>query len=268
MIYPSKRKLLFSLDMTCHYDCTQKKIFTTRLEHIFLASYHVGLFSEILLPNLKRQKERYQLSPIGKFRPSKLPYWASLFSVKHKSRFGGINDHCALHAMIKTNNTPITQTDKMFDRIGKAKFHSMLTRQSRFHEIRIPENDIEKNAFKIKNGHFKLLSMPMELAFNTKNGHFKLLSMPMGFGNVPAIFRALANSVFYDVTHNVLVFYVDDIFIYSDTREEHLMHLRTEIRWLKGTKLFERANQFDWMNRETEFLCLQVGKEGITTGVE
>lgn len=85
----------------------------------------------------------------------------------------------------------------------------------------------------------------------------------MGLRNAPANFQALMNSIFFDVIDKCLVVYLEDILINSDSRDEHLMHLRTVLQRLKENKLFVGANNYKLMTRETEFLGLQDGQEGI-----
>lgn len=117
-----------------------------------------------------------------------------------------------------------------------------------FHQIRISPADIEKTAFK------------------TKYGHFEFLVMPMGLRNAPATFQALMNSIYYDVIDDLLVVYLDDLLIYSNSKEEHIRHLRLVLQRLKDNQLFLGKNKYELMTSETEFLGLRVGRNGISIG--
>lgn len=86
----------------------------------------------------------------------------------------------------------------------------------------------------------------------------------MGLRNDSATFQALINFTFYEATDYFLGVYLDDILFYSDSRDEHLMHLRTVLRRLKENELFVGARKYQLMTRETDFLGLQVGQEGIS----
>ena len=84
----------------------------------------------------------YQLSPLEleatrecitdllkkrKIRPSRSPYGAPLFFVKHKrGMLRGVVDYRGLNRITKRNSTPIPRTDEMFDRLSNAKFFSKL----------------------------------------------------------------------------------------------------------------------------------------------
>ena len=53
-----------------------------------------------------------------------------------------------------------------------------------------------------------------------------MLVMTFGLTNAPATFQHLMNSIFDPAQSDHLVVYLDDILIYSKTREEHLRHIR------------------------------------------
>lgn len=138
----------------------------------------------------------------------------------------------------------------MFDRLGEASYYSKLDLKSGFHQIRISPEDIEKTAF------------------NTKYGHFEFLVMPMGLRNAPATFQSLMNSIFYDTIDDFMVVYLDDILIYSNSREDHLKHLRIVLQRLKDNSLYVEKSKYESMTDKTEFLGLQVGKKGIRVSDE
>lgn len=96
----------------------------------------------------------------------------------------------------------------MFDRLGQAKFFSKLDLKAGFHQIRVAPEDIEKTAFK------------------TKYCHFEFMVMPMGLLIAPETFLSLMNRIFRDHIDDFIVIYLDDILIFSDSREDHLCHLR------------------------------------------
>lgn len=185
-----------------------------------------------------------------KIRPSKSPYGAPLFFVKQKGQLRGVIDYRGLNRITKHNNSPIPRTDEMFDRLGRAAFFSRLDLKTGFHQIRIAPADIEKTAFK------------------TKYGHFEFLVMPMGLRNAPATFQALMNSIFRDCIDDFVVVYLDDILIFSESREEHLNHLRIVLSRLRDHELYVGEKKFELMKTETEFLGLIVGRDGIKIGEE
>lgn len=54
-------------------------------------------------------------------------------------------------------------TNDVFDRIGKAKYFSILDLASGYHQIEMNERDIQKTAFSAEGGHFEFVRMPFGL---------------------------------------------------------------------------------------------------------
>lgn len=182
----------------------------------------------------------------GKIRPSRSPFGSPLFFVKEPGRaLRGVVDYRGLNRITKRNNAPLPRCDEMFDRLGKARFFSKLDLKTGFHQIRLRPSDIEKTAF------------------NSKYGQFEYLVMPMGLCNAPATFQSLMNRVFHDYIDRFLVVYIDDILIFSNTREEHLEHIRVVLERLRKHRLYASPKKCSFMNEEAEFLGLVVGRDGI-----
>ena len=75
----------------------------------------------------------------------------------------------------------------------------------------------------------------------TPNGSPCLLKMlVMGFGlcNALATFTCLMTHVLNPFIHQLVIVYLDDIFIYSKSPEEHLDHIRQVSMALRKKKLF------------------------------
>ena len=61
--------------------------------------------------------------------------------------------------------------------------------------------------------------------FQTCYGHYEFLVMPFGLTNVPAIFIGLMNRVCRLMLDCSMIVFIDDILVYSKTREQHEEHL-------------------------------------------
>ena len=58
--------------------------------------------------------------------------------------------------------------------------------------------------------------------------------------------------------------FIDDILVYSKTREEHADHLRIVLQTLRDHQLFAKREKCDFWIREVKFLGHVVSQEGIS----
>ena len=86
---------------------------------------------------------------------------------------------------------------------------------SRYHQVRINDEDIFKTAFR------------------TRYGHYEFVIMPFGLTNAPAIFMCLMNNVMHKYLDIFMVVFIDDILIYSKTEEEHKEQLKIILQELQ-----------------------------------
>ena len=63
-------------------------------------------------------------------------------------------------------------------------------------------------------------------AFRTRSRHFEFLIMPFGLTNGPTTFMDLMIQVFQPYLDQFIVVFIDDILIYSKSKEEHENHLK------------------------------------------
>lgn len=61
--------------------------------------------------------------------------------------------------------------------------------------------------------------------------------MSFCLSNEPSTFMSLMNEFLSDFIRNFLIVYLDDILIFSNTKEEHLQHLELVLRRLHKEKL-------------------------------
>jgi hypothetical protein len=75
--------------------------------------------------------------------------------------------------------------------------------RSGYHQVRIKDEDISKTAFR------------------TRYGHYEFTVVPFGLSNAPVVFMFLMNGVFMDYLDKFVIVFLDDIFVYSKSEEEH-----------------------------------------------
>ena len=81
--------------------------------------------------------------------------------------------------------------------------------------------------------------------------------------NAPPVFQKTMNSVLGDYVDKFAMVYLDDILIYSKTKEDHYRHLRCVLERLREAKLVANLKKCDLFKTELEFVGFQVSARGI-----
>jgi hypothetical protein len=132
------------------------------------------------------------------------------------------------------------------DQLAGAKYFTKIDLYSGYHQIRIKEEDIPKTAFR------------------TRYGHYEFLVLPFGLTNAPATFMTLMNNVFREYLDKYVVVYLDDILIYSKTKEEHVQHLRNVLSKLREHKLYAKMVKCEIMKNVVEYLGHFISAQGVS----
>jgi hypothetical protein len=87
--------------------------------------------------------------------------------------------------------------------------------------------------------------------------------MSFGLTIAPANFTYLMNSVFMPELDKFMVVFVDDILIYSKSKEEHAIHLQIVLTRLQEHKLYAKFSKCEfWLDR-VPFLGHILSVEGV-----
>ncbi|KAJ9563234.1 hypothetical protein OSB04_008394 [Centaurea solstitialis] len=157
-------------------------------------------------------------------RPSSSPWGASILFVKKKDGSQRMCiDYRELNKRTVKNRYPLPRIDDLFDQLQGASWFSKIDLRSGYHQMRVREADIEKTAFR------------------TRYGHYEFVVMPFGLTNAPAAFMDLMNRVCSRMLDRSVIVFIDDILVYSKTKEEHEIHLREVLETLRKEKLYAKA---------------------------
>ena len=178
-------------------------------------------------------------------QPSKSQFGANLLFTKKDGGLRMCIDYRAINAATVKDRTPLPSHVELRESIKGSKFLSKLDVRDAFHMIRISSADCHKTAFK------------------TKWGLFEYTVCPFGLANSPATFMRLMNRIFFDMMGVMMIFYVDDILIYSSTYEQHLLDIAKVLERLKEHNLHVKISKCVFAVSELEFCGMRVSSEGF-----
>ena len=155
-------------------------------------------------------------------------------------------DYRELNAVTVKNKYPLPRIDDLFDQLRGATVFSKIDLISGYHQIAISEPDIEKTAFR------------------SRYGHYEFTVMPFGLSNAPAKFMDLMNRLFQSQLDKSVVVFIDDILIYSGSKEEHAEHLRRVLETLRENQLYAKFSKCEFWLDSVSFLGHIISDSGIS----
>ncbi|XP_027155850.1 uncharacterized protein LOC113756359 [Coffea eugenioides] len=182
----------------------------------------------------------------GFVKESDSPWGAPVLFVKKKDESLRLCiDYRGLNEVTIKNKYPLPLIDSLFDQLQGSVVFSKLDLRQGYYQLKIKKEDIPKTAF------------------STRYGHFEFAVMPFGLTNAPAAFMDLMQRIFKKYLDQFVVVFIDDILIYSKTREEHVKHLEVVLQILREHKLYAKFSKCEFWLDEISFLGHKVSKEGI-----
>ncbi|KAJ8370954.1 hypothetical protein SKAU_G00109820 [Synaphobranchus kaupii] len=167
----------------------------------------------------------------GIIRPSSSPVGAGFFFVGKKD--GSLRpciDYRGLNQVTIRNKYPLPLINTAFEPLSPAVTFTKLNLRNAYHLVRIREGDEWKTAF------------------NTPLGHYEYLVVPFGLTNAPAVFQGMVNDVLRDLLGKSVFVYIDDILIFSQSPQEHVLQRLLE------NQLFVKAEKCSFHVSTVPFL--------------
>jgi hypothetical protein len=97
-----------------------------------------------------------------------------------------------------------------------------------------------------------------KIAFRTLYRHFKYLVIPFRLTNVPATFQWVIDYIIQPFLNKFVVYYIDNILIFSKILEEHWKYIRAVLDVLFMYKLLVNKDKSEFYIKKTVFLGFEI----------
>ena len=137
--------------------------------------------------------------------------------------------------------------EQMWSKLKNAKFLSTCDIRSGFHHLILKPEHRYKSAFVVDN-----------------YGKFEWLRTPFGLSQAPARFNNLMLKIFFEYMEEFVLFYVDDLLIYSETAEDHLKHIKMVFQKFRESGLKLKLKKCAFFKSQIEYLGHLISSKGIS----
>lgn len=178
-----------------------------------------------------------------------VPYnggWGSpMFLVpKANGDWRGVIDYRPLNAVTSDDKFPLPNIEEILSSFKGAKFFTVFDGAEGYHQFKLDPESLGKSAI------------------STPFGNFAPTVVTFGLKNAPAFFQRQMSEFLKEHSAYCMV-YLDDIIIFSETFEEHLIHVRAILETLRKRKFCIKKSKCRWAQSRVGFLGHVVTREGI-----
>jgi hypothetical protein len=141
--------------------------------------------------------------------------------------------------------TPLPDQDVIREDVARAKYRSKIDLADAYEQVRVEPRDVPKTLF------------------STIMGTYHSNVVQQGDCNAPATFQRLMTSIFRDVIGRFIHVYLDDIFVFSDTVEDHEKFLKVAFDRLRENHLYLKWKKCNLYADKIECLGHIIDDHGI-----
>jgi hypothetical protein len=185
---------------------------------------------------------------VGKIRKSYSPAGAPvMFVEKADGSLRLVVDYHHLNNITIKDRHPLPLQEDLIEKFKHAMVFTKLDLCSGYNNIWIQAGDEWKTMFRMK------------------FGHYKYIVMPYGLTNAPAVSQRLMNNIFHDFLDIYVIMYLDNILIHSESKEEHVGHVKEVLKQLQQTQLYCNPKKVDFFIDRVTYIGLVITPpEGIS----
>ena len=190
-----------------------------------------------------------EMLDLGAIRPSNSPWASAIVLVRKKDgRLRFCIDLRKLNNRTVKDAYSLPRIESILDSLGGAQIFSTLDLKAGYWQVEMAEECKAYTAFTCD---------PL--------GFHECDTMPFGATNAPATFQRLMHDCLGELNMNWCIVYLDDIIIFSDTKEEHLKRLEAVFQKLCAAGLKWKPSKCFFFREEIEYLGHVVSGKGIST---
>ncbi len=185
----------------------------------------------------------------GRIYPSSSSQASAMFCVPKPAnpqiaRF--VTDFRARNLNTVKDRYPLPHIPTILNHLSKANFRSKIDLMDAYFQIRVEPEDENHTAFKTPDGQM----------YNSR-------VMQQGDCNSPSTFMRIINYILQAFLGIFVFVYLDDIFIYSDTLEDHIDHIKQVCLKLREHQLYASAKKSQFFADKLEILGHYIDNQGI-----
>lgn len=180
---------------------------------------------------------------MGICRRSKSQWSSPIVIVQQKGKIRIVGDYRRLNAQTTPDRYPLPNIMDCTSRLQDMEFFSTIDLVRAYFNIPVFEEDVEKTAV------------------ISPAGLFDFKRMPFGLKNAPSTFMRFIQSILQDLSF--IFVYIDDILVFSRTREEHIKNLEILFERLNKYGLVININKCEFLKSSVKFLGHEITKNGF-----
>ena len=182
----------------------------------------------------------------GIIQKSKSPYNSPLIIIqKANGELRPVIDYREINKITQPLTFPLPRVSDLLNSMGNAKIISSLDLASAYHQCDINEEDRPKTAFTVK------------------NSKYEFTRVPFGLTGAPGYFSGVINDVLYDVLGPQVFCYLDDILVFAQNENEHLVKLEQVLQRLSAANIKLKLSKCRFFTNEVKFLGYKITNNGI-----
>ena len=185
------------------------------------------------------RKEIEELREMGVIRESHSAWAAPIVCARRKN--GALRlaiDYRRLNAVsLPATMHPIPRIDDLFDRLGEAKYFSILDAKSGYHQLPLSKEESELTAFVVPWGQFEFADVT-----------------PFGLKGAGYSFQRFMSTILGESNYTDALCYLDDVLVWGRSWEEHQDRLRRVLTKIREAQLKLSLSKCKFGEVEVEYL--------------